>query len=783
MNDLLPARQPVSRRLRVRGIVQGVGFRPAVWRIANALQLSGDVLNDGGGVLINLFGLPDKLDCFIRRLRMESPPLARIDEIVEITVSEAVKEGGFHIVESYQTSIHTAIVADAATCQACLEDIRTLANRRYRYPFTNCTHCGPRFSIVRAIPFDRANTSMNHFSLCGDCAGEYTDTASRRFHAQPNACPACGPKVWLTDSKGNQIDCEDPIIRTVQLLLAGKIVAIKGVGGIHLACDARNTSAVASLRRRKHRPHKPLAMMARNVEQVRNYCHINATELAALGTPAAPIVLLAAIDTARLPQDIAPGQKHWGFMLPYSPLHHLLMDEIDGPIVLSSGNLSEEPQCVDNQDALLRLDKITDYFLLHDRPIVNRIDDSVVRSCSGQLQVLRRARGYAPTQFALPAGFEKSDGILALGGELKNTFCLLKDGQAVLSQHIGDLEDARTYDDFQHNLKLFGSLYEFSPSRLVIDAHPEYLSAKHGSEWAHANSLQLSVIQHHHAHIASCMADNNIAMDHPPVMGIVLDGLGMGDDNTLWGGEVMLADYVSYRRLARLKPVALIGGAQAMREPWRNTYAHLASANLWAPLRQAQSELPLVHQLQKQALKTVDKMLSSGLNCPLSSSAGRLFDAVAGATDIAPTTCSYEAQAAMALEAMVDKHQMEHVSPYTFDIKNNGELFELDPATMWESMLNDIIAGTDNSFIATRFHKGLAQALVELASQLCHKHKTINVALSGGVFQNQILLELIQSGLQKHGLIVLTHRQFPANDGGISLGQALVAAARQLKRS
>lgn len=773
---------PIARCLRVRGLVQGVGFRPTVWRIANDLMLAGNVCNDGSGVLIKLFGVAATLDRFVEELYAQCPPLARIDSIEEILANDTMLSDGFHIVESQGTQVQTGVVADAATCPACLEEIRSADNRRYRYAFSNCTHCGPRFSIIQAIPYDRANTSMRHFDLCEECSAEYSNPADRRFHAQPNACGSCGPQVWLTDTSGEPIACDDAIALAAAKLKAGSIVAIKGIGGIHLACDANNANAIATLRKRKHRPHKPLALMARDVKQVRRYCQVDQQEADTLLAPAAPVVVLARKTSPVLSSLIAPGQRHWGFMLPYSPLHHLLMDELSGPIVLTSGNLSDEPQCTDNQDATARLTDIADYFLLHDRPIINRIDDSVVRYNLGKLRMLRRARGYAPAQIKLPPGFETTNGILALGGELKNTFCLLKDGHAILSQHMGDLEDARTFSDFQHNLDLYQSLYDFVPQHLVIDAHPEYVSSKQGKAWAEPQGLTLSTVQHHHAHIASCMADNGLPLDHPPILGIALDGLGMGDADTLWGGELLLADYQGLRRLGGLKPVALIGGAKAMYEPWRNTYAHLQSAGLWQPLSQAHSALPLVKQLQQQPLQTIDAMLAQKLNCPLCSSAGRLFDAVAAALALTPEQCSFEGQAAMALEALVDEACLSHESPYPFNIINSENDLLIDPKPMWQSLLKDLQLNTEPHIIATRFHKGLADTLVQLATDLSQQQHIQTVALSGGVFQNRTLFERVHQGLQHAGLKVLSHHQVPANDGGLSLGQALVAAARQTTR-
>jgi hydrogenase maturation protein HypF len=527
--------------------------------------------------------------------------------------------------------------------------------------------------------------------------------------------------------------------------------------------------------------------MAKNIEQIRRYCKVNETEARALHSPAAPIVILQSHDTKLLPDNIAPEQKQWGFMLPYSPLHHLLMDELDRPIVLTSGNRSDEPQCTKNEDALNRLNDIAELFLLHNRAIENRIDDSVVREMNGQIQVLRRARGYAPGHITLPAGFDNHPPLLAFGGELKSTFCLLKNGHAILSQHMGDLEDARTFDDYQKNLSLYLELYEHQAEVLAADNHPEYLSTKLGIDWAEKKELPLIQIQHHHAHIAACMVDNNIGLEEGSVIGVAFDGLGFGDDGTLWGGEFLLADYQEYKRLAHLKPVVLPGASQAMREPWRNTWAQLSAAFGWDSFTQKHASLELSKTLNKKPVKTLQQMINKGINSPLSSSAGRLFDAVAAATGLAPQQCSYEGQAAMALEACIDKQTLKNVSPYQFKLiktqqNKKQDTCELDPTPMWISLLDDLKTKTAVNIIAARFHRGLAQSIIDTSSLLASENNINRVALSGGVFQNRTLLELVVAGLEKRNIQVLTHHQVPSNDGGIALGQAIIAAAREIKR-
>jgi hydrogenase maturation protein HypF len=781
MNDL--AEQTTdTRSIRVRGLVQGVGFRPTVWRLAHDCGVNGDVRNDGDGVLIHACGLSSVLDRFVESLWDNSPPLARIDEIVQAPFDGIIAHDGFHIAQSDATQISTGIVPDAATCPDCLRELMDPADRRFHYPFTNCTHCGPRLSIVRGIPYDRASTSMAGFALCEDCRREYEDPADRRFHAQPNACAKCGPQVVLLDRDGGRVGSEDAIERSAALLAAGAIVAIKGLGGIHLACDAGNAASVALLRQRKHRDKKPLALMARDLEQVRDYCRVDAEEAAALTGPAAPIVILDALRPDLLPDAIAPGQRRWGFMLPYSPLHHLLMAGLGRPIVLTSGNLSDEPQCTDNAEALDRLKGIADAFLLHDRPIENRIDDSVVRRMGDRIQILRRGRGYAPGHIPLPPGFADHPPLLALGGELKNTFCLLKDGHAILSQHMGDLEDARTYADYQHNIALYRTLFDHAPSALAVDQHPEYLSSKLGHRWAAEEQLPLIEVQHHHAHIAACLADNAVGLDDGPAIGVALDGLGFGDDGTLWGGEILLADYLDCQRLAHLKPVAMPGGAQAMREPWRNTCAQLLAAFGDEASAQLDDATALKYLFDDKPIHTIRQMIAKGINAPLASSTGRLFDAVAAAVGLAPSRASYEGEAAMALESAIDAEGLQAASPYLFQVGTMSGRMVLDPKPCWEGLIGDLRQRVARGIIAARFHRGLAQALVAMAIDLAARTGVARVALSGGVFQNRILFDLVQDGLCDAGLQVLAHRQVPANDGGLALGQAAIAAARLIRQ-
>ncbi len=831
--------------IRVRGLVQGVGFRPTVWRLAQRFGLSGEVLNDGEGVLIRAWGPAAALAEFELALSAEAPPLSRIDAIECTPLATAFDGAGFRIVESQRGAVRTGIAADAATCPACLADIRDPANRRYRYPFTNCTNCGPRLSIVRAIPYDRATTSMAKFAMCPVCLAEYRDPAGRRFHAQPNACPECGPKVWLEGAGGALADISafrDAVEAAATLIAAGEIVAIKGIGGFHLACDASNAEAVARLRERKARYGKPFALMARDLEVIAGYVELGEAERALLSGVAAPIVILrckpsrlapdgginerisphpvplpmgegtpelpaakvlafplpwgegqgegrdvrsgqdqaSSTHAAPLAPGIAPGQSTLGFMLPYAPLHHLLMESIACPIVLTSGNRSDEPQCVGNDEARERLAGIADYFLMHDRDIVNRLDDSVARVMAGKPRMLRRARGYAPTPLPLPPGFENAPAVLAMGAELKSTFCLLKDGQAIVSQHMGDLEEAATHADYRRNLELYRNLFRFEPQVIAVDAHPDYISTKWGRALAQENGLTAISVQHHHAHIAAALGECGVPISAPPVLGIALDGLGLSEDAELWGGEFLLADYRSCRRLARFAPAALIGGAKAMREPWRNTLAHLHTFLGWENVRARHAGLEVVQRLERKPVETCLRMMERGINSPPSSSAGRLFDAVAAALGLCFDAASYEGQAAIELEALAEGAMAGAGTGYSAAFLP-GEPAQLGWTPLWTAILQDLAAGTDRAIIAARFHRGLIETVAATAHSLAQAHGCEAAVLTGGVFQNKLLLEGVSERLAGLGLKAIAPAAFPANDGGVSLGQALIAAARQPK--
>jgi hydrogenase maturation protein HypF len=788
---ILPAE---ARSIRVRGLVQGVGFRPTVWRLARDCGLAGDVWNDAEGVMIRAWGRPADLDRFLRRLEDQPPPLARIDSIAWALSEDNPIDGGFHIVSSRAGEVHTAVGPDAATCQACLGETLDPSDRRYNYPFTNCTHCGPRLSIVRAVPYDRCNTSMAEFALCPTCRAEYEDPEDRRFHAQPTACPSCGPHAWLERFVDGRTEpqlfvASDAAKAARALLLSGAILAIKGLGGFHLACDACNEDAVARLRRRKRRYAKPLALMARDLHVIRRYCAVDGQEEALLKSAAAPIVILPATGPDRIANGVAPGYATLGFMLPNTPLHHLLLRDIDRPFVMTSGNLSQEPQCTDNEEARRLLSAIADYGLFHNRDIVNRLDDSVARVMLGKPRLIRRARGYAPAPVRLATGFEHAGPLLALGGELKSTFCLLKDGQAILSPHIGDLEDAVTLADYQKALSLYLALYDHVPEAIAVDMHPDYLSSKLGRDRALADGCRIEEVQHHHAHIASCLAENAIPLGTRPVLGIALDGLGLGPDGTMWGGEFLLADYKTFERVGCFPPVAMPGGAQAVRQPWRNAFAHLDAAIGWERCKREHAGLELVRCLDSKPLGTLAAMMSKGINSPRSSSCGRLFDAVAAAVGICREAVSYEGEAAIALECIADVRALApeddgYPIPLRMRAPASGGLTTMDFSPLWRAILDDLDSDTPAGVISARFHQGLVRAIVAM---VCHIFERENrrleriVALSGGSFQNRLLLEGVSRTLEDLGLTVLTHCQVPANDGGLALGQAAITAARAIE--
>jgi hydrogenase maturation protein HypF len=735
-------------RIRVRGQVQGVGFRPFVWQLAQHFDIRGEVLNDPEGVLIH--GCGAQIDAFVAAITSEAPPLARVDAVETRAHGFAIAPASFEIAASQGAGAETRVTPDAATCADCLDDIRGEDPRRRGYAFTNCTHCGPRFTILRGLPYDRARTTMAPFGMCTDCAREYSDPADRRFHAQPVACAVCGPRVWLEPSGG--------IAEAAQMLRDGKVLAIKGLGGFHLACDALNTRAVALLRTRKQRPSKPFALMA-TPEMIRRFGHLSEADAALLNDPAAPIVL---IEAAKMPEGIAPGMTALGWMLPYTPLHHLLLDAFQGPLVMTSGNLSGEPQVIGNDEAREKLAGFADAFVMHDRDIARRLDDSVERA--DPPMVLRRARGRVPGTLPLPPGFEDAPQVVAYGGQMKSAICLVKNGQALLSHHLGELDEALTYDAFLQADADYAALFDHAPRVVAVDAHPDFRATRHGEDRASAEGLALVAVQHHHAHLASCIAENAWPLDGDKVAGIILDGLGLGPDGTVWGGEVLVGDYHGFERRAWLQPAPLIGGDRAQAEPWRNALVRLDAAGLpdWADRLFAQAPRDLARQAA-----------AKGINAPFSSSAGRLFDAVAAVLGICPLGQNFEGEAAMRLEAMAIRADDQALAAYHGFSRTGGVI---DPTPLWPLIRDDLANGEDPAVIAWRFHAALARSFADAAIDVIRAGEATAIALSGGCFQNALLLRLTLEALD--GLPVLTHRRTPSNDGGLALGQAVIAAAQ-----
>lgn len=771
--------------IRVCGIVQGVGFRPTVWRYANELGITGLVCNDTEGVLIKCRASQQEVTALIQRLQHSPPPQAQIDSIEEWKTNENTSYSDFEIaISQSNVNTQTGISPDLATCDECISEVFGKSSTRKHYAFTNCTHCGPRLSIIKTLPYDRENTSMSDFKQCPDCLKEYQDPTDRRFHAQPNACITCGPQVCLTDNTGKVINEDDPIAYAKQLLRSGKIIAVKGLGGFQIALDATNENATETLRLRKNRAEKPFALMAKNISMIEKYCELSRQERELLESSAAPIVLLNKRVNSNIANNVAPKQKRLGFMLPNTPLHHMLMSDIDYPIVLTSANISGQPQCIDNTDAIEQLSELVDFYLQHNRDIINRTDDSVVHLVNGQTQVIRRSRGYAPAPISLPKGFESCANTLALGGDLKNTFCLINNTQAVLSQHIGDLQDTKTYSDFQRTLNLYQNLYRFTPEVIAIDQHPQYHSSSFGSDVSRNNNVALIKVQHHHAHIASCLGDNNVPLDSTSVVAIVLDGMGYAEVNgnaQIWGGEIFVANYRTAERVAHLSPVALLGGNAAMRQPWRNCFAQLVKVMDWHQLNEKYSELPIMKLLASRPIETLLAMLEKQLNSPLSSSCGRLFDAVAAAIQVhTDDEISYEGQAAIALEECIDESTWSTKQAYSFPFDHRQQLIELNPKTMWQELLKDLLDAEQQGVIAAKFHRGLANGLATCANHIAQQRDIKRVVLSGGVMQNRHLQTAIKEQLEENGIEILSHHRVPANDGGLAFGQALIGAANTI---
>lgn len=743
-------------KITLQGIVQGVGFRPFVHLLASRFGLAGYVSNDSRGVTIEVEGERERVSHFLTALEREAPPLALIEQVTSRAV-EPLGETGFSIAPSEAGQERSALVSpDVATCADCLRELFDAADRRFGYPFTNCTNCGPRFTIIRDVPYDRATTTMASFALCRHCGREYHDPTDRRFHAQPVACPSCGPRLTLLDAKGHPLP-GDPIEGSVRLIRAGQVVAVKGLGGYHLTADAANEQAVAALRMRKHREEKPFAIMAYDASTARTLAQVTLAEEALLTSPQRPIVLLRRLPDAPVAKAVAPGNRSLGIMLPYTPLHSLLTRTLAAPIVLTSGNSSDEPIVYRDDEALGRLGGIADAFLTHDRPIHIRTDDSVVRSFRGVPLPIRRSRGYAPQPLIVPWEFPRP--VLACGAELKNTFCVARGRYAFLSHHIGDLENYEALRSFTEGIAHFQRLFDVRPEVVAYDLHPEYLSTK----WAlDQEGVELLGVQHHHAHIASCLADNG---EEGPVIGVAFDGLGYGTDGTMWGGEFLIAALQGFSRVGHLSVLPMPGGAAAIKEPWRMAAVYLEAVF-------GRDVPPLaVMQRHEARWEAVLRVARAGLHAPLTSSVGRLFDAVAALLGVRDAV-SYEGQAAIELEQLADPAE---TLAYGASLQEREDGFEIRGADFVQAAVEDLLAHLDPAAIAARFHNGVAAAILRGCQRVRARSGLTTAALSGGVFQNVLLLERTIDRLEAGGFRVLRHRHVPSNDAGISMGQAVVA--------
>jgi hydrogenase maturation protein HypF len=761
-----------ARRVRVRvtGTVQGVGFRPFVYRLAAELGLGGWVLNDSRGVLIEAEGTGAAVDSFLVRLVGDAPPLARVERIEPQDLALA-GPGEFRIVASEAGGAAEAPVSpDSATCDECLAELRDPTDRRHRYPFVNCTNCGPRFTIVEGVPYDRPLTTMSGFTMCAACQAEYDDPLDRRFHAQPNACPDCGPRARLVDRNSADAGAGhlDAIAAAAAALGDGAILAIKGIGGFHLACRADDDAAVGALRARKHREEKPFALMVGNVEAARALVELSPEDETLLRSRARPIVLATRHLADAPAAAVAPGARELGVMLAYSPLHHLLLDDVDGPLVMTSGNVSDEPIAYRDADALDRLGGIADLFLLHDRPIHTRTDDSVVRGVAiGGLRrplILRRSRGYVPESIDLPLSAPAQ--LLACGAELKSTFCLAKGRRAWVGHHIGDLENFETLGSFVEGIAHFEGLFAVAPTVVAHDLHPDYLSTRYALE---REGVELIGVQHHHAHLAACLAEHG---ERGPAVGAIFDGTGYGDDGTVWGGELLVGDLADFARAGHLRAVTMPGGVAAIREPWRMACAWLGEALGPEPA------LPptLSGVVAPRDWRNCSQVAAAGLGSPLTSSMGRLFDAV-GALCGGAAKVSYEGQAAVQLEAMARAGEDAAYDPALQRPAGTGALV-LDPVPALREILVDLDAGVTPALVAARFHNGVAAATAAACAEIAAAAGTEVVVLAGGVFQNRLLLERTATFLDTAGLRVLVPERLPPGDGAISFGQAAVAAAR-----
>jgi hydrogenase maturation protein HypF len=753
-------------RARIEGTVQGVGFRPYVYRLADELGVAGHVLNDSQGVVVEVEAPEETVERFLARLPAEAPPLATVDRVVAEPLEE-LGEHGFAIRESPSGGEpRAAVTPDSATCDDCLAELFDPADRRHRYPFTNCTNCGPRFTIVRDVPYDRPSTTMAGFTMCDACRAEYEDPADRRFHAQPNACPECGPRLRLAYPGGGAFEdpaARDPIEAAARALRDGAIVAVKGIGGFHLACLARDENTVGELRSRKHREDKPFALMAPGLAAARELVWMGPLEEELLLGRERPIVLAGRLPDADVAPSVAPGAPELGVMLPYSPLHHVLLSDLGDTLVLTSGNVSDEPIAYEDEDARARLTQIADLFLLHDRPIETRTDDSVTRVVEGRPLFLRRSRGYVPASVPLP--LDCGSQLLACGAELKNTFAVAKGGRAWVGHHVGDLKNYETLRSFTTGIEHFERLFAVAPDVVAHDLHPEYLSTKHAQE---LEGVRLIGVQHHHAHLAACLGEHGEA---GPAIGAIFDGTGYGEDGTVWGGELLLGGLEEFERVGLLFPVRMPGGDAAVRQPWRMACAWLVAAFEEAP------PLPrgLRGQVKPEPWRQVAELVRTGVSSPLTSSVGRLFDAVAALCALRAEV-NYEGQAAVELEAAVD--QAESCAYPLPVIGAEGSLLVFDARPTIRAVVRDVDRGVPVPRVSARFHNALAAATADASESAARRSGTDTVVLSGGVFQNRTLLTRAAELLRGRGLRVLIPELLPPNDGGIAYGQLAVASAR-----
>ena len=757
----------IGKKIIIKGIVQGVGFRPTVYTYALASNLTGWVRNTSSGVEIQVTGGPESLAFFLNQLRSNPPPLAKIDSFSVEEIPPLI-ENDFKILMSEPgEGDFLPVSADLNTCPDCVRELFDPEDRRYRYPFINCTNCGPRYTIIKDIPYDRQKTTMSEFQMCPACDKEYHDPQNRRFHAQPIACPDCGPQVWF-EIKGKQVSRgNDAILQARDYIQSGKIVAIKGIGGYLLTCDATNHQAVSDLRLRKNRIQKPFALMASTIGNIEDHCFVSQDEIRILSSPSSPIVLLEKKSTSTISPVIAPGQKSLGFMLPYSPLHHLLLEPANGypqVLIMTSGNLIEEPIAYKDGDARQHLDSLVDGFLMHNREINIRTDDSVVRLFSGSIYHIRRSRGYAPTPIRIPYPIAP---MLAVGAELKNTIIVCRDDYAFMSQYIGDLENLETTDSFEQTIRHMENLFRIQPQIIACDLHPDYRSSMYAEDRSCSDQVPLIKIQHHHAHLAACLADNGWDSSEP-VIGVCFDGTGYGTDGTIWGGEFLFGGYNGFERLFHLAYTPLPGGDAAISKPAKSALAHLWKANIeWEPGFES------TQTLTESELSILINQLKMGINSPWTSSMGRLFDAVSSILGISQFS-TYEGQAAIELESQADPLE-EGFYPFSY----SGD--QIDPTIMWRDLIQDIHNKNSTSAIAAKFHNSIARMVLSTCSSIRISTGCMNVALSGGVWQNMRLLASTIDNLSDAGFKVMIHRQVPTNDGGISLGQIMIASAQSGK--